>query len=171
MENGIYPVSNMLLAELREIWMKSKNPAWKAVRHLCQKFSAKQSGMEEIVLFGELIGGTEFEECDGGQELIIGHLIAVVPGIVLFDASCIQGFRSFSGMVERAPIGNCEFFFVSPFLRRFYPDLKIHAGDCIYGEVGVKRRIYFELGIDRGRWSGYLADWLDRWLPKLETGQ
>ena len=177
MTDEIVQVDDVLLAELRSIWIQEKHRISAIIERLRQEFNIEQRfGWERLILYGRMRDNEMFEN-------IVGWLVAIAPGIVILDTDDNDHLLPLSGLLKRLKHLEPRYgqlFVLRPFSPShicasldIYPSTfpKSHKryGVCpvwISWQIGAGHgESYMTLGIEPGRWET-LKPWLDKWLPK-----
>ncbi|MFA6429101.1 MAG: hypothetical protein WCV84_01225 [Patescibacteria group bacterium] len=177
MHPNVAPVSRALFSELCGIRRRERFPLRAIIQRLCDEYAiAQRIGFERLLLFGN-------HRDNEANETLVGTLIALTPGIVLFDGG--EGKDALTGGLFERTTRDAQ----TPFDTRvpvpFYAHLCIHLSTFpnarkpryktypawIDFQIGNGQgEDYGAFGIDPGRWD-YLQTWLNTWLPREPNTQ
>lgn len=179
MTHGLSQQAQELFPELRAIWSQRndvepyQDPCGQIVERACELTGANRlRGLSQVLLYGRL-------DSERLSEELVGRLLGIVPGVVIFCPMLqLQDLR-LMGLLERYDLEDVQTLFgLSGFAEDYYTHLyldslpKARSGTLFAGcpvlvdwQIGAgMAEECGRCGIDRRRWE-VLGSWLDRWLP------
>lgn len=167
----IATVSDELFEELQKVYENKPASTFDIIERLRREFDVNpETHLERLLLYGRRRDHRLVED-------LIGYLVAVVPGIVVFDTHRDQLLRPLTGLLERLKPSDTQLFGLRPLT---YHNVSLYIWPSTFPEdrrryelcpvwaswqIGAGHgEAYGASGIDPARWE-IMKEWFDKWLP------